>query len=156
MKLLIIEDGEAKMSSIRSVLEEVYPLADVYASVSVSSAIELVKMHEFDLVIADMALPTYDITTRETGGSARTFGGIEVFDALEREGRVTPVIVVTSYPVLVDGDQSLGLSQLSEKLENDYPDLFSGTVYFDSSLSGWEMNLKHCLGRAMGAVADDG
>jgi hypothetical protein len=85
-----------------------------------------------------MSLPTYDIENRERGGTPRPFGGIEVFDHLDRFEITVPVVVVTSYPTLGDGENSLNIEQLRKRLQLDFPDNYLGVVYFDSVYTTWE------------------
>ena len=140
--VLIVEDSESKLNSIRGVLERELPSVTLRTALSVRSAIDALLEETPDMIIADMSLPTYDIEVRERGGSPRPFGGIEVFETLERYGITVPVLVVTSYPVITEGAQTLGLTELSKKLETEFPDVFLATVYFDSAFSDWERGIE--------------
>ncbi|BGE60095.1 response regulator [Pseudomonas aeruginosa] len=141
-KVLIVEDSESKLKSIQSVVERILPEVSLRKAFSVRSAIDALEDEIPDFIIADMSLPTYDIEVRERGGTPRPFGGIEVFETLERYEIQIPVLVVTSYPVLSEGSKSLGLTDLSKKLKNDFPDNFLDTVYFDSAFSDWERGIE--------------
>lgn len=138
MNIFIVEDSEAKLDSIKGLIALLFPLADCRVAFSVHSAIESLRIELPELIVADMSLPTYDIERHERGGSPRPFGGIEVFEFLDRYDYHVPVIVVTSYPSLGDGDNALNLAQLSERLKNEFPSNFIGAVYFDSAYSNWE------------------
>lgn len=144
-EILIVEDSDSKLISILGVVQRVLPNAMVRTAFSVSSGIESIQGSVPDMLIVDMSLPTYDIDSREPGGSPRTFGGIEIFDILERDEILVPVLVVTSYPVLTDGGKTLGLAELTTQLRSDYPTVFLGTVYFDSSFSAWEREIESHL-----------
>lgn len=141
LTVLIVEDSESKLNSIQGVLEREWPVVTVRKALSVRSAIDDILECMPDLIIADMSLPTYDIEVRERGGTPRPFGGIEVFETLERYEIIVPVLVVTSYPTITEGSQSLGLVELSKRLKTDFPDCFIGTVYFDSAYSNWEREM---------------
>lgn len=143
--ILIVEDSESKLNSIQAVVERVMPNAYLRKAYSVRSAIDALEEESPDFIIADMSLPTYDIEVRERGGTPRSFGGIEVFETLERYEMVIPVLVVTSFPVLSEGSKSLGLVELSEQLRQDFPDNFLDTVYFDSAFSDWERSIESNL-----------
>ena len=140
-KILLIEDDENKRTSVLNVLRR--SLRDsLFETVhSVRKAIDALDRQPFDLIVADMSLPTFDIQVRERGGTPRPFGGIEVFDHLDRIESSTPVIVVTSYPVLTDGKKSLSFHDLETQLKRDFPKNFSGLVYFDSAYANWEHEL---------------
>lgn len=138
MNIFIVEDSDAKLDSIKGMLASLFLSANFRVAYSVSSAIECLRHELPELIVADMSLPTYDIERRERGGSPRPFGGIEVFEFLDRYDYHIPVIVVTSYPSLGDGESALNLKQLSERLKTDFPSNFVGAVYFDSAYSNWE------------------
>lgn len=138
MNIFIVEDSEAKLDSIKGLLTLVVPSANFRVAYSVHSAIESLRQELPEFIVADMSLPTYDIERRERGGSPRPFGGIEIFEFLDRYDYEIPVIVVTSYPSLGDGENALNLKQLSERLKSEFPNNFVGAVYFDSAYSNWE------------------
>ncbi|WP_186204779.1 response regulator [Burkholderia gladioli] len=150
--ILIVEDSEAKLSSIQALLEREIPDARIRTAFSVRSAIDDLVEFMPDVIIADMSLPTYDIEVRERGGTPRPFGGIEVFETLERHDLVIPVIVVTSYPLITDGHESLGLKELSRRLASDFPETFEGTVYFDSAYSDWETEITQLMNNVRGKI----
>ncbi|UJB64355.1 hypothetical protein YS110_06140 [Acidovorax sp. YS12] len=140
-QILVVEDSEAKLASIILAITTVFPREQIQCSRSVKSALKALKSAEFLMVIADMSLPTYDVKTGERGGTPRPFGGIEIFDYLQRKRKLTPVAVVSSYPAIVEGTTTLTLPALSAKLATDYPENFSGYVFFDSTYLTWENEL---------------
>jgi CheY-like chemotaxis protein len=140
--ILIVEDSDAKLASIISALQRILPGHTIDYAKSVKSAIVKIRKHAHSLIIADMSLPTFDVKDRERGGTARPFGGIEIFDYLQQLRRSTPVIVVSSYPAIVDGGTTLTLNDLSLKLSVSYAEIFAGYVFFDSAYLSWETELK--------------
>lgn len=147
--ILLVEDSEAKRNSIQAVIERDFPFVNIKGALSVRSAIDALEAFVPDVIIADMSLPTYDIEARERGGTPRPFGGVEVFETLERYDIVVPVLVVTSYPALIEGNQSIGLTELSRRLQTDFPQWFLGTVYFDPAYSNWEQEISGFLSQAL-------
>lgn len=140
--VLVIEDSDAKLASVVAALKAMLPQYPIETAKSVRSAVAALQIKTFRLIVADMSLPTFDVESRERGGTPRPFGGIEVFDYLVREGLATPVIVVSSYQALVDGSRSMPLEKLADDLARDYPDNYHGYVYFDSAYSNWERELR--------------
>lgn len=140
--ILIVEDSDAKLSSIISALHSVLPEVALDCAKSVKSALNKLKGDQFDLIVADMSLPTFDVKSRERGGTARPFGGIEIFDYLQRCQSNCPIVVVSSYPAIVDGGTSLTLPDLARKLKQSYPKIFAGSVFFDSAYLTWELQLQ--------------
>lgn len=150
--ILIVEDSEAKLDSIRIVLTRAFPQAMLKVALSVKAAIDGLNEGLPDIIVADMSLPTYDIQDRERGGTPRPFGGIEVFEHLDRYGFEVPVLVVTSYPALSDGKQSMGILELSRHLSAEFSGCFVGTVYFDSAYSTWEQEIVDFLSPIIGKL----
>lgn len=148
-KVLLIEDDDGKRQSVKTCLEREIEKAErvpkmAFAN-SVRSAITQLDESKFDLIVADMSLPTFDIGSREAGGTPRAFGGIEVFEYLERIGCSTPVLVVTSYPVISDGSTSVKFEDLGSRLRREFPETFKEIIYFDSAYSEWDRALSNFL-----------
>lgn len=140
-RILIVEDSDAKLASVMSALRELADGAIIDSCKSVKSALRLIKAECYSLIVCDMSLPTYDVQIGERGGTARPFGGIEIFDYLLRKRSLTPVVVVSSYPAIVDGNTSLTLGDLALQLSKDYSKNFVGYVFFDSSYLTWKSEL---------------
>lgn len=140
--VLVVEDSDTKLASVVAALKAILPQYPIETAKSVRSAVAALETKRFWLIVADMSLPTFDVESRERGGTPRPFGGIEVFDYLMREGLTTPVIVVSSYQALVDGTRSMPLEKLAADLARDYPENYHGYVYFDSAYSNWERELR--------------
>lgn len=140
--VLVVEDSDTKLASVVAALKVILPQYPIETAKSVRSAVAALETKRFWLIVADMSLPTFDVESRERGGTPRPFGGIEVFDYLMREGLSTPVIVVSSYQALVDGARSMPLEMLAADLARDYPENYHGYVYFDSAYSNWERELR--------------
>jgi CheY-like chemotaxis protein len=150
MKILLIEDDENKRHNILNALQRECPSATIVTTHSVRRAIDTLAGQPFDLVVADMSLPTFDIELREPGGTPRPFGGIEVFEFLERIDCGVPVLVVTSYPILTDGKRSLSVKDLQQQLHREFPSNFAGIIYFDSALTDWERDMQQFLKQKFG------
>lgn len=145
VRILLIEDDDGKRQSIETVLSREVPNATILCAHSVRSALDHVVNERFQLILADMSLPTYDILDRKSGGTPRPFGGIEVFEQIERLEHLIPILVVTSYPSLSDGKQSLRFEDLEVQLKRDFPQLFAGLIYFDFAYSDWDRLLSKYL-----------
>jgi|ERR1035437_2725371 DNA-binding NarL/FixJ family response regulator len=150
INILLIEDDEIKRQSVLTAIARESPTAKIVTAHSVRKAIDTLSSETFDLVVADMSLPTFDIEIRERGGTPRPFGGIEVFEHLERIESPVPVLVVTSYPVLSDGKKSLSVKDLQQQLRRDFPNNFAGIIYFDSAYSDWERDIQRFFSTTFG------
>lgn len=143
--ILIIEDSESKRLSIQEVVTNAFPNRPIRLASSVSSAIEELNRGVPAAIIADMSLPTYDVGSKERGGTPRPLGGLEVFDHLDHLELDVPVVVVSSYTALGDGPSSIPLTDLAQRLAKDYPTLYRGYVFFDSTYTTWATQLDKLL-----------
>ena len=83
--VLVIEDSDAKLASVVAALTAMLPRYPIETAKSVRSAVAALETNTFRLIVADMSLPTFDVESRERGGTPRPFGGIEVFDYLLKQ-----------------------------------------------------------------------
>ena len=147
MEILVVEDTGPKQSKIVSFLFEHYNYTNIQVANSVRSAIGFLENENFDLMLLDMSLPTYDISAEETGGRPQSFGGMEVLRNAELLEIQIPTIVVTAYEAFVKGKRKLSLSGMDEELSNDHPDVYCGLVYYNSVLGTWEAELNQLIDR---------
>ena len=117
MKVLLVEDETHKREEMRQCVHEVYGF-DPEIVDGVSSAVLRVINFDFDLIILDMALPTFgESSDDKKKGHDQAQGGIEVLRALKHAKKSTKIIIVTQYP-----DFNLGGTKVKLK---DSPDIIS-------------------------------
>lgn len=98
---------------------------------SVHAAFWAVSGDEFDLIILDMALPTFS-----TEGSAaergydQALGGVEVLRALKARGMTSKVIIITQYPDITVGGKRLKLGEAANVLSCRYSQDVIGAVLY--------------------------
>lgn len=131
-KILLVEDESHKQNELTSCLQLVFGSGACIQNVdSVHSAFWAVSTEDFDLIILDMALPTFssDGSSAERGHD-QVLGGVEVLRALKSRGVSSRVVIVTQYPeIAVDGKQ-LDLSKASHVLSRKYgQDIIGGLIY---------------------------
>lgn len=140
-KVLLVEDNEHKRDRVLAYLAEVLPAFTVSQARSYASGCQMVESEEFDLVLMDISLPTYDKAGREGGGRFRSNGGREIARKIVRRGVLTPIVFLTQYEAFSDRGTSLSLEELRGLLAQECGANFRGLVYFDSSKSAWKSEL---------------
>jgi CheY-like chemotaxis protein len=148
-RVLIVEDIETKRLSIQQLIESLLVPVEVRCAASVKSAIRLLEEESYSLVLLDMSLPTFDLTTSEGGGTPRTRGGMELFAHLDGAGLEVPVIVVSAYGALEERGSMISMDEISARLRRDYPELFQGSVLFDSVYTVWADQLTPLIRKAL-------
>src|SRR6218665_1104065 len=100
LKILLIEDEAHKREELSTCLTEFFGDSAAIDHVdSVRAAFWAVSAEDYDLIVLDMALPTFstDGTATERGHD-QALGGVEVLRALKSRGVSRKVIIITQYP----------------------------------------------------------
>lgn len=141
MKILIVEDNNDKRNNIKKFLQK--RLGDVVfgEARSYSAGISEIYNGNWDLIILDMSLPTYDITHTETGGEMKAMAGKDILKRMKNRKVNTPVIIVTQFDVF--GEKQVSLSSLNEEFKELYNHLWQGTVSYDKLT--WQMELDEII-----------
>lgn len=147
MNILIIEDDPLKSTQLAEVLKQIYTVANITETRSFQSGLKQVVEGRWDLVVLDMTLPTYDQEFGEDGGRIRTFGGMDIFDEIDRRALAIKVIVVTQFPAFGEGPERKTLEELATELKRDYAALYLGIVYYHPSQSDWKARMHELLSK---------
>jgi DNA-binding NarL/FixJ family response regulator len=150
MKVLLIEDEEHKANDLTARLRAKGVAArNVVRVGGVRQAVLQVIEASFDLVIVDMALPTFSDSTDDSGGggTAQAVGGIEVLRALSAASVSTKVIIVTQYPDIIVGGNRVRLGQAARVLSKKYDQEVLGAVLYSYKTPEWEAAFDALLGK---------
>lgn len=141
MKILIVEDNSDKRNNIKRFLDDNISNVVFGEAKSYSSGILEVYNQKWDLIIMDMSLPTYDITTNETGGEMKPVAGKEILRRMKNRKINVPVIVVTQFDVF--GEKQISLKSLNDEFEEKYSQIWKGTVSYDKVT--WQKELREII-----------
>lgn len=145
MKLLLVEDDPNKSATIQRFVLARIPDALIVWRQSYQSGLKAALAENFDLLLLDMSLPTYDIQGAEEGNRTRAFGGRDVLDALKRRRKPLRVAVVTQFETFGEGHDAMTLQQLNAQLRTEYPDNYVGTVFYQPSETSWQEDIAALL-----------
>jgi CheY-like chemotaxis protein len=145
MNLLLIEDDFAKSKLITNFLQEFFPKAQIQVFGSVNAAQKAIMVEKFDLVLVDMSLPTFSITSKERGGRPQVFGGRELMQYMKRKAKIIPAIVITQFEQFGTGEESKSLETLEEDLKREQGEIFKGLVYYNPTSIQWRSKLEKLL-----------
>ena len=145
MRILIVEDDEFKAQHLRPILRG---RGEIVLVQSVREAVVTVLSDDFDLVVLDMALPTFTRSALSSGGTAQAQGGMEVIRALKSRRATVPVIIVSQYPDLEIEGSFLALQSCPSILRERYGVNLAGAVLFDFDDQSWEETFRELLEEA--------
>lgn len=145
MRVLIIEDDQNKLKQLASFVSSEFPVEELGKALSYRNGLAAVLAGDWDLVLLDMQLPTYDKSPKESGGRQRALAGEQILRKMALKQLRTPAIVVTQFETFGDLGSLISLQQLVERLkEAEYPN-YRGTVYYHAKISDWKANLRQLI-----------
>ena len=139
-KVLLIEDYEEKAKDIRNFLKAKFPDSKVYHCTSYNSAQEMIfeAEQEYDLILLDMSMSTFDLNDDASGGLPEPAAGQNILEGMYLRNISTPVIVVTMYNVF--GRKELATFDI--ELKEQYPDNYRSYVYYSAQKGDWRNRLE--------------
>jgi CheY-like chemotaxis protein len=141
MKILIVDDDDNKVKRLVEYIRMLDDTIELEIAKSYKSGKKKALASEFDLMLLDMSMPTFDKTAQEKGGRWRKFGGRDLLSDIKRRGKTIKTVVVTQFDIFGDVGDLLTLEQLTEQLRNSFPGLFYGSIYYNAAESRWRDNI---------------
>lgn len=141
MKILVVEDEEHKRNDLVRRLEKNGVESDDAEIVkSVREAVLRVCQQKYDLIVLDMALPTFskETDTNQVGGLAQSSGGIEILRTLSANNIVTKIIIVTQYPEIIVNGINAKPSKAASIISERYKQQVIGVVIYSYDTPEWE------------------
>lgn len=128
MRILIVEDNNNKLKQIRDLIEKKYHSCEVIEAYAFNSGIKRVFEDNWDLVILDMSLPTYDITYTESGGDKKPVAGKNIMKRMINRKIHSPVVIITQFETF--DDDKISLETLNREFKEYFSQIWKGTVYY--------------------------
>lgn len=144
-RILLVEDDQFKAKAVLSLLTSEFPKISIEQARSLSSGYRTLEQHNFDLLLLDMSLPTFDVGPNDSGGEPLGFGGLKLLDLLAESGLSLPTIVVTQFEQFGEGDHAIDVHSLKENLRQSFPHHFVGLVHYNSARTDWRMDLSELI-----------
>ncbi|WP_460272478.1 response regulator [Celeribacter sp. ULVN23_4] len=132
MKILLIEDEPHKRDELSGHLQSFFgERLNLQVSDSVKSAIELVSNDDYDLIVLDMALPTFSVGQNSSdGGLDQALGGVEILRTLRALNKFQRVMIVTQYPDIFLGGRRVKIGKAQIALKKMYGQEVVGAVLY--------------------------
>lgn len=153
MKILLVEDDEEKREQINHFLQHEFG-ADMVEARSRQSGVNALLREQFDLIILDMTMPTYDVTPTEDGGRPQAYAGRDILQQMDRRGITTKTIIVTQFDRFGQAEDEITIQVLDAQLEAAFPDTYVGAVYYNVGYAGWREALSLMV-RQLGFISSE-
>lgn len=141
MKVLVIEDNPNKLKQIKSFLNEYYDQPQIEETYSFNGGKAKLYEEEWNLIILDMSLPTYDITHTEYGGDKKPVAGKNLMKRMLNRKIFTPVIIITQFETF--DDDRISLDSLNQEFNEKFSSIWKGTIFYGND--DWNIELKKLL-----------
>lgn len=143
-RILLIEDGDYKSKRVLDFLNDYSIDIAITIRKSYSSALKELTSFDFDFVIIDLSLPTFDSDNGENGGDFRAYGGLDIARQMKRRKIQTPFVFLTQYNSFSNDKTSLKITDIQKIARDDHPS-FIGCIYYEHSGSKWQEELRRAL-----------
>ncbi|MEY9335514.1 DNA-binding NarL/FixJ family response regulator [Pseudomonas protegens] len=143
MKVLIIEDNQLKREKIMDYLRQSFEVSIMEAA-SYNSGLTAAHDEEFDFMILDMSMPTFDRNESTQGGRFRPLAGRDIAAKLAKSKKLMPFVVLSGYKDFSVNEQTLSIDQIHDLLATLGGE-YKGCIQFDSTELSW----KEKLGKVM-------
>lgn len=141
MELLLIEDDIKKIDDISSFIKGYPESCSLTVKRSYQSGLREILKSNYDLILLDMSMPTFEKTENEPGGEFEKFAGLKILKEMSRRGKMSKTILITMFDDFGEGEKSITLEDMNSALLRDFPDMYLGAVYYNSSENTWKDKL---------------
>lgn len=145
MKIFIIEDDLLKLNKIQTFLSAEIAGASIENFGSFNSGLRACESQLPDLVILDMALPTFDRQPNKREGRLRPLGGYDLLGKFALKELPTKAIVLTQLTEFGDGVEEMSFRDISQICYDEFPNIFLGSVYFGQASLEWQNELRDLI-----------
>lgn len=143
MKGLFIEDDPNKAEKVLNYLNENFHFIKIKLKTSYQSGLKEIFENEFDFILLDMSLPTYDQNITSSSGKPRNFGGRDILKEMKRYRKNSKVLILTQYNEFDGG--SISINELDKQLESKFINLYKGYIIYNSKRTEWQNELSKFL-----------
>jgi len=148
-RILIADDNPEKLKAIELFILSRFESFELDFSYSYNSTIKKLKTIQYDLVILDMSMPTFDPKEGVTP-QVKPLAGKDVMSRLKYKNNALPVIIITQFEIFGRMSDTIDLQNLQQNLSESFPDNFTGCVFYDPLSSSWSESLGELIMEVVG------
>lgn len=125
-KILVVEDDVLKSTQIIGFIKSIMNEVDISKRESLNSALFEIAKNEYDLIVLDMSLPTFDNNEAE---NFQPYGGLLFLDEVKRKKYSFDVVIVTQYASFGEGVGEMTFQEIDDMCSEKYPN-YKGIIYY--------------------------
>ncbi len=144
-KIILIEDDKKKIEDIKNFLLSKYHINNLTIKESYQSGLREILKNEYNILLLDMSIPTWDKSIDEPGGNFEKFGGYKILRELKRKRKEIDTILITMFDDFGEGNTSITLTKLNEALLEEFKEFYKGYVYYNIREDKWKRDLDNLL-----------
>lgn len=143
MNGLLIEDDPTKAQKVLACVNEYFPDYQMQHRLSYKTGLDAIFNNQYDFILLDMSLPTYDQSDGSFSGKPKGFGGRDIMKEMKRHKKFSKVKVFSQYNDFDGG--SISMAELDKQLKEKYSAIYEGYITFVSKETDWQTELYEFL-----------
>lgn len=144
-RILLIEDDRKKIEDIKGFIHHRFANFELQIKESYQSGLRELANSNYDALLLDMSLPTWESSGYEATSSFEKFGGFNIMKEMDRKGFKTKTIFITMFDDFGESDSSITLEQINNILQSQFSDFYLGYVFYNSRETQWQTKLHKFL-----------
>jgi hypothetical protein len=147
IKIILVEDDGKKIRDIKDYFLIKYNYTDLMVRESYQSGLRELLLNNYDLLLLDMSIPTWDKSPSEPGGNFEKFGGLKILREMDRKHKIIDTILVTMFDDFGESDESITLKQIDGALHREFENNYLGAVFYNSKENKWKDEISIFISR---------
>lgn len=145
-RILFIEDDQYKMEKIKAFIEAEFTDIELCIRTSFHGGFEEIvdNSNMYDLVLLDMSMQNYDMSSSEAGGDPAPLAGKSILTQMFLREINISVVVVTMYKDFQDGTK---IKDLHTSLTEEFQENYKGYVFFSHKDNDWMRDIKSYINK---------
>jgi CheY-like chemotaxis protein len=144
-RILLVEDDDDKLEHVIDFLKQLTSDLTLHTARSLQSGLQAILGAQYELVILDMTMPTFDISESEDGGRPQAYGGRELLRHMQRQQISTKAVVLTGFEQFGEGNETQTLAELDLELRKSHAGQYLGAIHYNLMDDLWQQQLRRAL-----------
>lgn len=141
MKILLVEDDNHKAEQVADYLKAEINELNLVIAKSFHSGMLALEKADFNIILLDMSMPTYDVDIGDVFNRHRNYAGEDFLYEMQNLNIMIDTIIITQYDVIGEGKNQMDAKQLNNRYKDEFSDFYRGLIRYDSSITRWKDEL---------------